>query len=153
MTEKGGLAKKLLALDLLQRIALYPPTHRVLVASGVIEALLAQPKGIIPLALPKLTPKGWKAGKNVTGLEAQGAKLLGILSRMDDSTRVRVNLAGNDGVNLLVRMVQRKGEPAGALNDITPQVYAYIYIHTYIRTYIHTCIHICMYIPGCSVGS
>ena len=71
MIEKGGLAKKMLAMDLLQRIALYPPTHRVLVASGVIEALLAQPKGIIPLALPKLTPKGWKAGKKVTGLEAQ----------------------------------------------------------------------------------
>ena len=82
MIEKGGLARKLLALDLLQRIALHPPTHRVLVASGVIEALLAQPKGIIPLALPKLTPKGWKAGKKVTGLEAQGAKLLGILSRI-----------------------------------------------------------------------
>ena len=58
MIEKGGLSKKMLAMDVLLRIALFAPSHRVLVASGVIEALLALPKGIIPLALPKYTPKG-----------------------------------------------------------------------------------------------
>jgi hypothetical protein len=78
--------------------------------------------------------------------------LLGILSRMDDRTRVRVNLPGNDGVNLLVRMVQRNEEPAGALNDITPQVCMYLYTHTHTHTHTlththtHTNIHIYMYI-------
>ena len=58
MIEKGGLSKKMLAIDVLLRIALFAPSHRVLVASGLVEALLAPPKGIIPLALPKYTPKG-----------------------------------------------------------------------------------------------
>jgi hypothetical protein len=121
MIEKGGLVKKMLAVDLLQRIALFAPTHRVLIASGVLEAVLAQPKGIIPVALPKQTPKGWKAGKKVTGLEAKAASLVGSLARMDDSTRTRINSTTNNGVELLVRMMQRKREPAGALNDITPE--------------------------------
>jgi len=110
MIEKGGLAKKMIAMDLLLRIALYPPTHRVLMASGLLEALLALPKGIIPLALPKLTPKGWKAGKKVTGLEAKAAMLVGQLARMDDATRARINSPSNDGVDMLVRMMQQEHE-------------------------------------------
>ena len=121
MVEKGGLAKKMMAMDLLLRIALFAPTHRVLIASGVLEALLALPKGIIPLSLPKFTPKGWKAGKKVTGLEAKAATLVGSLARMDDSTRSRINSSTCNGVEVLVRMMQRKSEPAGVLNDITPE--------------------------------
>ena len=119
MIEKGGLAKKMLAMDLMLRIALSKPTHRVLVSGGLVESCCALPKGIIPLCPPKWTPKGWKPGKKVTGLEVKAAKLLGSLARVDDETRERINNATNNGITLLVRMMQGKAEPAGALNEIS----------------------------------
>ena len=85
LIEKGGLAKKMLAMDVLLRLAvlsvgsltlfacftsakvqvltqllqLFAPTHRVLVASGVLEALLAQVLTLLALLvyLYKSTPR------------------------------------------------------------------------------------------------
>jgi hypothetical protein len=47
-----------------------------------------QPKGIIALALPKSTPKGWKAGKKVTGLEVSARCDADVCSRLLTSADV-----------------------------------------------------------------
>ena len=48
LVERGGLAKRMMAMDLLVKIALFAPTHDALVASGLIEVICLQPKGVIP---------------------------------------------------------------------------------------------------------
>ncbi|EKX30882.1 hypothetical protein GUITHDRAFT_122911 [Guillardia theta CCMP2712] len=124
LVERGGLAKRMMAMDLLVKIALFAPTHDALVASGLIEVICLQPKGVIPAVLPKETPKGWKAGKKPNGLEGKAAGVLSCLARMEDGTRRRINDVNNKGVHLLVRMMKRTREAAGKLNAIGPDAAA-----------------------------
>lgn len=120
LVTKGGLAKKMIGIDLLLRVCLFQPIERSLTAAGIIEGCCALPKGIIPLALPKWTAKGWKAGKRQTGLETKAARLLGSLARMSDTTRKMINNGINAGVMLLIRMLLGKQELAGELNETQP---------------------------------